>query len=206
MYTFCFIHSGVKENCYQVSPQRIKINCKSSINKIKFKPHGDLVDRAYLRFNETLINNQDLHSQIENDETSEAEYLNENDSGDTETNKTSTIPTFVPQILPVGEIAKGVNSLNSKQSKVFNVVHKWAKDYVKCNGHNVELVYIFLSGSGGTGKSHLVKVIYNAISKTLLYHFKDPEKPRVLLLGPTGISAVNMVEPPSIQVLVLNQE
>ena len=40
---------------------------------------------------------------------------------------------------------------------------------------------------------HLVKVIYNAISKTLLYHRKDPEKQRVPLLGPTVISAVNMV-------------
>ena len=98
----------------------------------------------------------------------------------------------MPQILPDGEIAKGVNSLNSKQREVFNVVHKWAKDYVKCNGHNVEPVYICISGSGGTGKSHLVKVIYNAISRTLLYHCKDPEKPRVLLLGPTGISALNI--------------
>ena len=53
-------------------------------------------------------------------------------------------------------------------------------------------MHIFLSGSGGSGKSHLVKVIYNAISKTLLYHSKDTEKPRVLMLGPTGISAVNI--------------
>ena len=98
----------------------------------------------------------------------------------------------MPQISPDGEIAKGVNSLNSKQREVFNVVHNRAKDYAKCNGHNVEPVYIFLSGSGSTGKSHLVKVIYNAILKTLLYHCKDPEKPRVLLLGPTGISAVNI--------------
>ena len=163
-----------------------------NIDKIKFEPHGDLVDRAYLRFNETLINNQDQHSQIENGETPVAEYPNENDSEDTETNKMSTIPIFMPQILPDGEIAKSVNSLNSKQREVFNVVHKWAKDYVKCNGHNFEPVYIFLSGIGGTGKSHLVKVIYNAISKTLLYHCKDPEKPRVLLHGPTGISAVNI--------------
>ena len=42
--------------------------------------------------------------------------------------------------------------------------------------------------SGGTGKSHLVKAIYNAISKTLLYHCKSP----VLLLEPTRISAVNI--------------
>ena len=51
-------------------------------------------------------------------------------------------------------------------------------------------MHIFLSCSGVTAKSHLVKVIYNAISKTLLYHCRDTEKARVLLLGPTGISAV----------------
>ena len=72
------------------------------------------------------------------------------------------------------------------------MVHAWAKEYIKYEGHNVEPIHIFLSGSGGAGKSHLVKVIYNAISKTWLYHCKDPEKPRVLLLGPTAISAVNM--------------
>ena len=72
------------------------------------------------------------------------------------------------------------------------MVHKWTKEHVKCNGHNVEPIHIFLSGSGGTGKSNLVKVIYNAISKTLLYPCKDPEKPRVLLLGPTGISSGNI--------------
>ena len=37
-----------------------------------------------------------------------------------------------------------------------------------------------------------MKVIYNAISKTLLYHCKDPEKSRVLFFGLTGISAVNI--------------
>ena len=37
-----------------------------------------------------------------------------------------------------------------------------------------------------------MKVIYNAISKTLLYHCKDLEKPTVLLLIPTGISAANI--------------
>ena len=62
---------------------------------------------------------------------------------------------------------------------------------MKCDGQDGEPVHIVLSGSGGIGKSHLVKLIYNAISKTLLYHCKDPEKPRVLFLGPTGISAVN---------------
>ena len=37
-----------------------------------------------------------------------------------------------------------------------------------------------------------MKVIYNAISKTLRYHCKDTDKPRVLLLGSPAISAVNI--------------
>ena len=98
----------------------------------------------------------------------------------------------MPQILPDDEITEGTNSLNSKQREVFNVVHTWAENYVKYDGHDVEPVHIFLSGSGGTGESHLVKVIRNAISKTLHYHCKNREKPRVLSLGPTEISAVNI--------------
>ena len=55
------------------------------------------------------------------------------------------------------------------------MVRAWAKGYVKYKGHDVAPVEIFLAGSGGTGKSHLVRVIYIAISKTLIYHCKDPE-------------------------------
>ena len=33
------------------------------------------------------------------------------------------------------------------------------KDYVKYDGHDIESVHVFLSESGGTGKSYLMKVI-----------------------------------------------
>ena len=66
------------------------------------------------------------------------------------------------------------------------MVHTWAKVHVKNNGHIVEPIHIFLSGNGGTMKSHLSKVIYNDSSKTLIYHCKDPEKARVLFLRLTG--------------------
>ena len=39
-----------------------------------------------------------------------------------------------------------------------------------------------------------MKVIYHAISKTLLYNCRDPKKPRVVLFGPTRISLVNIGE------------
>ena len=78
--------------------------------KIKFESYGNLVDQTFSQFNENSINNQD-----ENYEIPWAEYLNENDSENTETNKTSTISNFLPQILPDHEIAKGINFLNSKR-------------------------------------------------------------------------------------------
>ena len=85
-------------------------------DEIKFEPHGDSVEEAFSQFNENSVNNQDAHSQIENHETSGAGYLNENISEDTKTNKTSAIPNFIPQILPDDKSAKGINSLNSKQT------------------------------------------------------------------------------------------
>ena len=160
-------------------------------NRFKFEPYGDLVEEAYAHYNENMINNQDPHGQIENEETPEAEFNNDELNERTDSNTNTAIPTFMPKIWSEDEILENINSLNSKQRDVFNVVHNWAKDYVKYNG-KVKPIHIFLSGSGGTGKSHLVKTIYNAVSSTFLLRSKDAEKPRVLLLGPTGISAVNI--------------
>ena len=79
---------------------------------------------------------------------------------------------------------------------MFNVAQKWARDHVEVlsakNKLKPQPFHIFLSGSGGTVKSHIMKTIFQALTKTLLYHSNNPEKVRVLLLGPTGISAVNI--------------
>ena len=36
---------------------------------------------------------------------------------------------------------------------------------------------LFISGSGGVGKSHLIKTIYDSVTKLLQYHGGSPEKP-----------------------------
>ena len=72
--------------------------------------------RFFLQYNENCINNQDPQSQTENDETPGAEYPNENDSEDTETDNTPSISNFVANILPDDEIAEGINSLSSRQT------------------------------------------------------------------------------------------
>lgn len=72
------------------------------------------------------------------------------------------------------------------------MVHTWAKDFVNDVRNVVEPVHMYLLGSIEKVKSQLGKVIYNVISKILLYHCKNPKKPTVPLLGSTGVSAINI--------------
>ena len=48
---------------YQNKLQEQGVQDVVNTNKIKFEPYGDLVDQAYSKFNETLINNQDPQRQ-----------------------------------------------------------------------------------------------------------------------------------------------
>ena len=74
------------------------------------------------------------------------------------------------------------------------MVHTWAKDNVKYDGHDVEPVHILFfrqcrNRSISFGESNIQRHIKNII---MLYHCKDPKKPRALSLKPAGISAVNI--------------
>ena len=51
---------------------------------------------------------------------------------------------------------------------------------------------LFLSGFGGVGKSHLIKTIYQSVSKVFQYHGGSPDKQRVLILAPNGVSSINV--------------
>lgn len=58
------------------------------------------------------------------------------------------------------------------------------KNYVKYDLHNAGPAHFFLLDKGGTGKSHLRKTKYNVVSKIFLYHCRNSEKLRFLLLDP----------------------
>ena len=53
-------------------------------------------------------------------------------------------------------------------------------------------LHLFITGGGGCGKSHLLRTIYQAATKTLMHNGGGPHKLRVLLLAPTGVAAVNI--------------
>ena len=51
---------------YQNKLQEQGIQDVVNVSKINFKPYGNLVDQTFSQFNETLIKNEDAHSQIVN--------------------------------------------------------------------------------------------------------------------------------------------
>ena len=105
---------------YQVFHQYTRITIKFSTNipetssgcckHKKFQPYGDLVDQVFSQFKETLVNSQDPHVQIENDETPE----------DIKQIKLLQIQTFFTNIMD-DKIPNYINSLNSNQKQVFNI-------------------------------------------------------------------------------------
>lgn len=54
-------------------------------------------------------------------------YSNGQDDENTESNRNSAVPNFMPRILAEDDILESINFLNPKQRDVFNVVHNQAK-------------------------------------------------------------------------------
>ena len=53
-------------------------------------------------------------------------------------------------------------------------------------------LHILLTGNAGCGKSFLMKVIYQPLKKTLPYGDAVIGKPRVLLMAPTSVAAIQV--------------
>ena len=77
---------------------------------------------------------QDAHDQTDYYEMGEAIYSE--DTEPTEQNSQvhgSNLASgdFIPKIAPGDEITANIRSLNKKQRMVFDVLHQWARNYVK---------------------------------------------------------------------------
>ena len=81
-------------------------------------------------------------------------------------------------------------------NNTYNTVVSWCRNKVKnihsLNPEEIKPIYLFLTGGGGSGKSHLVKTIYHTLVKTFRRIVNNPELPTVLLMAPTGVSAINI--------------
>ena len=67
----------------------------------------------------------------------------------------STLPLYQGSV-----ISENIHSLNAKQRQLFEVIHKWSRDYTKNLSRktvkNIKPFHIFLTGGAGADKSHLI--------------------------------------------------
>ena len=85
-----------------------------------------------------------------------------------------------------------VDNLNTDQCHIVMYKRAWCKSYKNAvrHGENKKGYRIFLSGLGGTGKSHVVHLIERDMSHFFKHRVKpDDDQPVVLITAPTGSAA-----------------
>ena len=94
-----------------------------------------------------------------------------------------------PKEMTFSEYCSWMQSLNSKQLHIVMYNKLWCKQFVTALQQNKTITgyRIFLSGPGGTGKSHVLKLIQRDMKYFIQNILNcDPDQPTVLMTAPTG--------------------
>ena len=170
---------------------------------VKKNPHYDLYGERFDAFSEQENSEDRLHFE-RNDDEEVNDVMDESDiSLDILLNETVAVTgsiavsaSFQVNEVEDDEFLETIRSLNSIQRNAFEVILKWCRDKVESfasmEPFPVELIYYFISGGAGTGKSHLIKAVYQTIVKTFKQGADNPDVPKVLPLAPTGVAAINI--------------
>jgi len=167
-------------------------------NKIICEPFGELVEEAMLNFHAN-VDNLDSFAEQENDDISDGIHNHDDEIHETENEQIigNTIPVIIEPEISDEELHKKIRTLNETQRNIFEVVNQWVRKSIKglsCNNtHNIiDPIHIFLTGSAGCGKSHLITTISQTLKKALSYRTGNLEKDKILILAPTGVAAINV--------------
>uniref|UniRef100_A0A1X7VGC9 ATP-dependent DNA helicase n=1 Tax=Amphimedon queenslandica TaxID=400682 RepID=A0A1X7VGC9_AMPQE len=101
------------------------------------------------------------------------------------------------EVIAPDEYRSLMRGLNDKQRPIAFFHRKWCKEAILNlkKGIKIKPYYIFLSGPGGVGKSHVIRIIQSDSIKLLkLSGFFEPDEVIVLLTAPTGVAAFNIGE------------
>ena len=99
------------------------------------------------------------------------------------------------QEIPPDQYRQYLRELNDQQRSIVMFHRDWCKKAVIAlkEGKPVEPYHVFLSGPGGVGKSHVIKLIHSDTLKLLkLSGTFEPDDVTVLLTAPTGVAAFNI--------------
>ena len=186
-------------------------------NRTTFEPDADAVSGALEALRESEGNNlvhsfdslndqenEDLQLDIHSNSNCDNESFNKQEAShlfsSSNSQLASTLPKVACHIQPTDIsddlLRESVRSLNIEQRATYDLLLSWCRNKVKNIGslkpNEINPIYLFLTGGGGSGKSHVTKLIYHTVVKTFKHVTTNPELPTVLLMAPTGVSAINI--------------
>ena len=100
-----------------------------------------------------------------------------------------------PAVIPPDEYRELMRGLNNKQRAMIMYHRHWCKQAVLAmkNGEHIKPYRVFLSGPGGVGKSHVIKLIQSDTIRLIKQSGSvEPDDVLVLLTAPTGVAAFNV--------------
>ena len=204
-----------KEKTYASKFYETETNAIVKQNQLILEPDADAVTEALeaLRNSESsnsVYSFDPLNDQENEDLLLNVQQTNENDEesfkeqgpshlASTSKSYPSAVPTVSCHIQPNeisdNEFRKSVRSLNNIQRIAYNSVLSWCRTTVKnirsLKPEKINATHLFITGGAGSGKSHLIKTMYHTAVKTIQAS-SNPDLPAVLLMAPTGVSAINI--------------
>ena len=100
-----------------------------------------------------------------------------------------------PAVIPPDEYRELMRGLNSKQRAMITYHRHWCKQTVLAmkKGEHIKPYRVFLSGPGGVGKSHVIRLIQSDTIRLIKQSGSvEPDDVLVLLTAPTGVAAFNV--------------
>ena len=97
--------------------------------------------------------------------------------------------------IPPDQYREYTRRLNNEQKSIVMFHRDWCKKAVLAlkEGRSVEPYHVFLSGPGGVGKSHVIKLVHSNTVKLLKQSGAfEPDDVIALLTAPTGVAAFNL--------------
>ena len=97
--------------------------------------------------------------------------------------------------IPPDQYREYMRGLNEQQRSIVMFHRDWCKKAILAlkEGKPVEPYHVFLSGAGGVGKSHVIKLVHSDTLKLLkLSGAFEPDDVIALLTAPTGVAAFNI--------------
>ena len=140
-------------------------------NKQIFEPYADNIDKAF----STYINNQQCcnNTDFDIEPTVTEQLIEDNYQEPVLFNNYPQSLTQPLQFINDESLFEMIRSLNCEQRHVFNILYSWSRTKVKYRNslyrNDVKPIHLFVSGGAGVGKSYLIKIIYEAISKNLSF-------------------------------------